>query len=132
MDANKEYSTLNSTGDCKNIIKYMGQVLKCKDMFHPSGKAKGDLFYGKSTSVKYYKQSLEIYAEVPDQEPQFVCQCDNETTTDFIISALRHCMPRYWDVKGIEDDSRKNCTQTLTITLNISYVFSNYFTSSKN
>ena len=48
MDGKKKYSSLNSTGDCKNIIKYLDKVLKCKDMFHPTGNAKSDMYYGKN------------------------------------------------------------------------------------
>lgn len=103
MDDKKIYSSLNSTGDCKNIIKYLDKVLKCKNIYHPTGNAKGDMYYGKNKLVTYYQQDLNIYAEVSDQEPRFICKCNDEVTSGFIISALRHCMPRYWDVKVIED-----------------------------
>jgi len=104
MDGKKKYSSLNSTGDCKNIIKYLDKVLKCKDMFHPTGNAKSDMYYGKNKLVTYYQQDLSVYAEVSDYEPRFICKCHDEVTSDFIISALRHCMPRYWDLKVIEDE----------------------------
>ena len=104
MDGKKKYSSLNSTGDCKNIIKYLDKVLKCKDMFHPTGNAKSDMYYGKNRLVTYYQQDLSVYAEVSDYEPRFICKCHDEVTSDFIISALRHCMPSYWDLKVIEDE----------------------------
>ena len=104
MDGKKKYSSLNSTGDCKNIIKYLDKVLRCKNMFHPTGNTKSDMYYGKNKLVTYYQQDLHIYAEVSDYEPRFICKCDDEATSDFIISALQHCMPRYWDLKVIEDE----------------------------
>ena len=107
MDDKRKYSSLNSTGDCKNIIKYLDKVLKCKNVYHPTGNAKGDMYYGKNKLVTYYQQDLKIYAEVTDQDPRFICECNDKETSNFIISALRHCMPRYWDVKVIEDDNKK-------------------------
>ena len=104
MDGKKKYSSLNSTGDCKNIIKYLDKVLRCKNMFHPTGNTKSDMYYGKNKLVTYYQQDLHIYAEVSDYEPRFICKCADEVTSDFVISALRHCMPRYWDLKVIEDE----------------------------
>lgn len=73
-------------------------------MFHPTGNAKSDMYYGKNRLVTYYQQDLSVYAEVSDYEPRFICKCHDEVTSDFIISALRHCMPRYWDLKEIEDE----------------------------
>tara|TARA_Y100001938_G_C8033812_1_gene402174 strand:+ start:736 stop:1053 length:318 start_codon:yes stop_codon:yes gene_type:complete len=99
MDDKKIYSSLNSGGDCKNIINYLSKVLKCENIFHPTGTPRGDMYYGKNKVVTYYRQNLKIYAEVPKQRTKFVCECCDEETADFIISALRHCMPRYWDVK---------------------------------
>ena len=73
-------------------------------MYHPTGNAKSDMYYGKNKLVTYYQQDLSDYAEVSDYEPRFICECHDEVTSDFIISALRHCMPRYWDLKVIEDE----------------------------
>ena len=102
---NKKYSVLNSIGDCKNIVDYLHNTLKCPDMFYESGAMKSNLFYGQKI-VDYFIDETAVYAEVLDKDPKFICECDDKETAEFIISALRHGMPRYWDVKEIEDEDR--------------------------
>ena len=113
MESNRKYSSLNSVGDCKNIIDYLHNILKCPDMFYESGAMKSNLFYGQK-KVDYFilpeSRGPEIWADIVDEEPKFICRCNDTQTAEFIISSLRHSMPRYWDTKVIEDDSRKNCT----------------------
>lgn len=78
-------------------------------MFYSSGNIKSNLFYGQKI-VDYFtlpeSRGPEIWANVIDTEPKFICQCNDEETAEFILSALRHSMPRYWDVKIIEDNDR--------------------------
>ena len=111
MDAqNRKYNSLNSISDCKNIIKYLDQDLKCKDLFYPSGNIKSNLFYGKRI-VEYFvlpeSRGPEIWTDVLDEGSKFICKCNDTNTAEFIISALKHSMPRYWDTKVIEDENRK-------------------------
>jgi len=92
--------------DCKTIINYLEKKLEYSDLYFESGSMRSDLFYQRKI-VDYFIKEVAIYAEVLDKEPKFICQCEDEETAEFIVSALRHGMPRYWDVKEIEDDDRK-------------------------
>lgn len=110
MVRDRQSNSLNSVSDCRNIIQYLDQVLKCKNMFYPSGNIKSNLFYGQKI-VEYFilpeSRGPEIWADVMDDSTKFICKCNDINTAEFIISSLRHCMPRYWDTKVIEDDNRK-------------------------
>ena len=64
---------------------------------------KNIMFYSKKNIVKYYREDNKIYIKPTDKESQFVCECHDEKTADFVISSLRHGMPRYWDYTALAD-----------------------------
>lgn len=104
---------MRNIDDCKTIINYLEQNLGYSDLHFESGSMRSDLFYQRKIVEYFIKETtrlhftFEVYAEIHGGEPQIICKCDDKETAEFIISALRHGMPRYWDVKEIEDDDRK-------------------------
>ena len=96
-----------SMTDCRNIIRYLNNNLECSNMFYESGAPKIGMFYGKSEIVEYIKQDTSVYAKAENKDLKLICKCEDEETTNFILSALRHCMHRYWDIKILEDDDRR-------------------------
>ena len=104
---------MRNIDDCRTIINYLEKKLGCSDLYFESGSMRSDLFYQRKIVEYFIKETtrshfrFEVHAEIADGEPQIICKCEDKETAEFIMSALRHGMPRYWDVKEVEDDDRK-------------------------
>ena len=103
---------MRNLDDGRTIIDYLEEKLECSDLYFESGSMRSDLFYQRKIVEYFIKEtnldfSFEVHAEIADKEPQIICKCEDKETAEFIMSALRHGMPRYWDTKVIEDDNRK-------------------------
>ena len=99
--------------DCKTIINYLGKKLEYSDLYFESGSMRSDLFYQRKIVEYFIKEAtrrlhfgFEVHAEISGGTTQLICKCEDRETAEFIMSALRHGMPRYWDVKEIEDEDR--------------------------
>ena len=106
----RKESQVRHIDDCKTIINYLEKNLEYPDLYFESGSMRSDLFYQRKIVEYFIKDAerlhfrFEVHAEIADGEPQTICQCDDKETAEFIVSALRHGMPRYWDIKEIEDE----------------------------
>lgn len=104
---------MRNLDDCRTIIDYLEKKLECSDLYFESGSMRSDLFYQRKIVEYFIKETkllylqFEVHAEIVGGTTQLICKCEDKETAEFIIGALRHGMPRYWDVKEIEDDDRK-------------------------
>jgi len=98
--------------DCKTIINYLEKKLGYSDLHFESGSMRSDLFYQRKIVEYFIKETkllylqFEVHAEVVGGTTQLICKCEDKETAEFIMGALRHGMPRYWDVKEMEDEDR--------------------------